>query len=908
MAGIFAPKLQSEVAYERPVEQPSMLGALAGLGGDFLQSYSASQRRSGGASGSTKVDPQLGTFAKGLERVEAIRNEKGEQAALIAERQLATNFAMQGVEFDTDYQNVYTKTTGRVWAGYGRSNEDFMREQSLQDPQVQASYVASYALLPQDATDEQRIEYAIGQKATLQASADVIARSKAEQGYQWSVQTEAAYGNAIDTFLNTNLGAMVSTQQQGGTVGPQSLANLGASWSQLKVGVSRPSGVSDDQWKSTQAKITSIDNLLTTLTKASSSDVLFEEITTALARTLIAEGDGSPESILAAATAIKDPVSFRDLSGLGGRIDDFIMTVGKSINLDITQPQLFGHIAEQTGLGETVGGNITLDKLPASIASKVEGLSPQQFYDGLKASGQLTKLTDASALQRPEGRQQFVENSAGIGAVLMGMGNDDFLSASFLTELVGNRQFIQNVKTLDSVDPEGATVARTYVRSGLNTELVRQQRNLAAIDATSVASWNGSNYVIDQDQLRAKTATSRVEGFNRSMQKYYGGDVVAGIRDGFRGVIGDGYTDVVQLAGLYNLEGALDRRDAIGVINDTLKGLAVEEPETAGQTQNNGVQSTTASLIERYESGRGGYDTLFNQAQGSGGPFEGFNVSQKTLGELYEFSNPSGAQGTYGAYVKATNPKEVLATPMGRFQFVGKTLKEVAKKMGLPDDTVFNKETQDAMFLFLARDVMAGKSQEGKIKALRGTWDGFNKKEDGRYVVSDAELIQMIAEVEGGNPNLGGGGSTTPEYTPRITTTELPPAPTSPTAPEVMSTAPELITAPSIDSTQPTIGVGSDAALSRLLPEELEEPQSQDTNPSAVVVAEGLSEDVRSFLNRLDEDIPDDKVTELLEYFGIRTDTEFGNMIANSLTRSETEQGQKRKAEALRYFLDQLER
>tara|TARA_R110000823_G_scaffold296_3_gene1396 strand:- start:1027 stop:3618 length:2592 start_codon:yes stop_codon:yes gene_type:complete len=578
MAGIFAPKLQSEVAYERPVEQPSMLGALAGLGGDFLQSYSASQR-SGGASGSTKVDPQLGTFAKGLERVEAIRNEKGEQAALIAERQLATNFAMQGVEFDTDYQNVYTKTTGRVWAGYGRDNEDFMREQSLQDPQVQASYVASYALLPQDATDEQRIEYAIGQRATIQASSDVIARSKAEQGYQWSVQTEAAYNNAIDTFLNTNLGALVATQQQGGTVGPQSLANLSASWSQLKVGVSRPSGVLDDQWKSTQAKITSIDNLLTTLTKASSSDVLFEEITTALVRTLIAEGDGSPESILAAATAIKDPTSFRDLSGLGGRIDDFIMTVGKSINLDISQPQLFGHIAEQTGLGETVGGNITIDTLPASVASKVEGLSPQQWLDGLKASGQFTALTDANTLQRPEGRQQFVENSAGIGAVLMGMGNDDFLSASFLTELVGNRQFIQNVKTLDSVDPEGATVARTYVRSGLNTELVRQQRNLAAVEATSTATWNGSNYVIDQEQLRTKVPTSRIEDFNRSLQKNYGGDILSGVRDGFRRM--NDVTDVVQLAGLYNLEGAVDRRDAIGVINETLKGLAVEEPAGA---------------------------------------------------------------------------------------------------------------------------------------------------------------------------------------------------------------------------------------------------------------------------------------------------------------------------------------
>ena len=820
MAGIFAPKLQSEVAYERPVEQPSMLGALAGLGGDFLQSYSASQRRSGGASGSTKVDPQLGTFAKGLERVEAIRNEKGEQAALIAERQLATNFAMQGVEFDTDYQNVYTKTTGRVWAGYGRSNEDFMREQALQDSQVQASYVASYALLPQDSADEQRIEYAIGQKATLQASADVIARSKAEQGYQWSVQTEAAYGTAIDTFLNTNLGALVSTQKQGGTVGPQALANLGASWSQLKVGVSRPSGVSDDQWKSTQAKITSIDNLLTTLTKASSSDVLFEEITRAFASALIAEGGGSTESILAAASAIKDPASLRDISGLSGRVDELIMKVGRSLNLEITQPQLFGHIAEQTGLGETVGGNITLDKLPASIASKVEGLSPQQFYDGLEASGQLTKLTDASALQRPEGRQQFVENSAGIGAVLMGMGNDDFLSASFLKELVGNRQFIQNVKTLDSVDPEGATVARTYVRSGLNTELVRQQRNLAAIDATSVASWNGSNYVIDQDQLRAKTATSRVEGFNRSMQKYYGGDVVAGIRDGFRGVIGDGYTDVVQLAGLYNLEGALDRRDAIGVINDTLKGLAVEEPETAGQTQNNGVQSTTASLVANGPvSVNLGID--FGQIEDDAGLPTGFlerTAQIESSGDPSAKNSTSSAGGLFQQIDKnareygVTNRFDPMQSTKGAVKFAQDNQRTLR--------IVLNREPTAAE-LYLAHQqggggasALLGNANENVVSVLTRVYDG------------NAERARDAVRLNGGQESMTAGefaniwinkfnkGVRSPNLSPEVTTSELPPAPTEGTT-SVPASAP--LTTSLRPQARPEAG----------LPEEVEEDRTK---------------------------------------------------------------------------------
>lgn len=160
--------------------------------------------------------------------------------------------------------------------------------------------------------------------------------------------------------------------------------------------------------------------------------------------------------------------------------------------------------------------------------------------------------------------------------------------------------------------------------------------------------------------------------------------------------------------------------------------------------------SVTAQLIDKYESGRGGYRTLFRQAQEAGKPFEGYDVTTKTLGELYEFSNPSGAVGTYGAYVKANNPKGDLATPMGRYQFIGTTLRDTAKRMNLPDSTVFTPDVQDAMFLFLARDAIEGKSQEGKRKALRGTWDGFNK-------ATDTQLNQMISEIESGNPDLGGG-------------------------------------------------------------------------------------------------------------------------------------------------------
>ena len=581
MADLFAPKLQAEVAYERPiqpVETPSAIGALAGLGEFFVTQYGREQA-GGGSKRATSIDPNLAVFQQGLERIEAIRDQKGESAALIAERQLAKNFATAGIEFDTDFQSVYTTTTGRQWAGYGRDPEAFMMENALQDSDVQASFIASYAVLPEDATDDQRIEYAIGQKATVQAAADVIARSKAEAGYKWSVQTEAAYAEAVDTFVNIGMGGLIQTTQSGQRVGPQSIANLQAQWAQYKVQLSRPTAITDDQWKATQAKIANVDNMFTMLTKASSSDVLFEEITTAFSDALLAEGGGSTESILAAASAIKDPTSLMNL--MGGNVETFVMDVSKSINLDIAQPQLFGHILEQNEvpLGGAIEGDATIQSLPPEVEAKIAGLSPQEHFDALKASGKLTSLTDNNSLQRPEGRQQFVENAASIGAVMMSMENDEFLSSSFLRQLVANPNFIQNISNLDGVDPEGAAVARTYVRSGLNTELVRQERNLASIEGNSLASWNGNNYDLDMEALSQRASGIRIQEFTRSLDRYYGGDLAVAVEDGFKRMTD--VTDVVQVAGLYNLEQALDRRTSIGVINETLNALSTGEEVSA---------------------------------------------------------------------------------------------------------------------------------------------------------------------------------------------------------------------------------------------------------------------------------------------------------------------------------------
>tara|TARA_R100000951_G_scaffold88673_1_gene76740 strand:- start:7 stop:570 length:564 start_codon:yes stop_codon:yes gene_type:complete len=153
--------------------------------------------------------------------------------------------------------------------------------------------------------------------------------------------------------------------------------------------------------------------------------------------------------------------------------------------------------------------------------------------------------------------------------------------------------------------------------------------------------------------------------------------------------------------------------------------------------------SVTQSTLSAVEAR--GYDTLFGNYESGNTPFKGYSVSTKTVGELIDFSRPSGE---YGRYVKPRLPKNTEAykkgltsTPMGKYQIVGGTLRDLVNRMKLPQDTVFNKATQDRMFLFLAKENIAkAKTQSQKRSNLRSIWEGFKK-------VDDATLDALIEEV-----------------------------------------------------------------------------------------------------------------------------------------------------------------
>lgn len=668
MADAFAPQLGTEVRFNQPVETPSAFGALAELGSFFVDNLADTQRRQ--ATAAPKVDTNLATFRAGLEKVEAIRQERGETAAQVAERQLASNFAMAGINFDAAYEDVYTTTTGRQWAGYGQDVQATMLQETLKDPVVQSSYIAGLAVLGPDATQDQLVEYAIGQKATLEAANNEIAKSKAQAGYTWSVSTEAAYGANIDNFLNTSLGALSVNSQQGGRVSPMDVQNMKGQWSQLKVALSRPPNISDDQWKSTQDKIANIDSLLTTFEKASSSEALLEELSTAIATSITAGKEGDLQALIAGASAAKDINLFANLTGV-----DFattLMDAGKGLKLDVTQQDLFGHILDdQSSLVGVEDPNSFLSTIPDTVKTRIEGKTPEEIFNGLDASGKLAGLVKPADLNRPEAKEQFVTNAATIGAVLMNNPSESFLSDSALKQLIANPGFIRNVIALDAIDPEGATVARQYVRSGLNIERGRQVTNFGTIEAylqDKGIVWNGTAYAL----------TPEAEASGPRVVPSFGG------------------MGAITLSPLQEnaefIRQAMDRRAAIVTIDRAMKALEVPTAETTNRAGGAGSQSTSTSPIVSVVEAGEGFITVRRQ-NGTEERLEGNRASRNNNpGNIQygEFAKSAGAIGTDGRFAvfpsyevgRAAKKKLLWDTK----SYSGKTIEEAINRYAPPSE------------------------------------------------------------------------------------------------------------------------------------------------------------------------------------------------------------------------------
>jgi hypothetical protein len=133
-----------------------------------------------------------------------------------------------------------------------------------------------------------------------------------------------------------------------------------------------------------------------------------------------------------------------------------------------------------------------------------------------------------------------------------------------------------------------------------------------------------------------------------------------------------------------------------------------------------------AKAIDIGESG-GDYGALLGFTNRPGRKFDDVDITSKTINELLEFADGSGP---YAAYSK----KQVgrVATPMGRYQIVGSTLRNLKNKLGLTGEEQFTPEMQDKLFLALLKGRGYDKYKSGEmtkeefLASVSKEWEGLS--------------------------------------------------------------------------------------------------------------------------------------------------------------------------------------
>jgi hypothetical protein len=169
----------------------------------------------------------------------------------------------------------------------------------------------------------------------------------------------------------------------------------------------------------------------------------------------------------------------------------------------------------------------------------------------------------------------------------------------------------------------------------------------------------------------------------------------------------------------------------------------VQNASFTGDGDLNREESLMARAIDIGETGgEGSYDTLLGFSHREGGTFSNIKPSQMTIDELIEFSGP-------GSQYRKFSKKHVgrVATPMGRYQIVGTTLRELKESLELKGTELFDAKMQDQLFKQLLEKRGYSDFLDGKISAdkflnrLDDEWEGLKTSRRSR-----ATLLRAIKE------------------------------------------------------------------------------------------------------------------------------------------------------------------
>ena len=170
------------------------------------------------------------------------------------------------------------------------------------------------------------------------------------------------------------------------------------------------------------------------------------------------------------------------------------------------------------------------------------------------------------------------------------------------------------------------------------------------------------------------------------------------------------------------------------------------------------IRSDSLIAAEFDKSESNSYDALFGYAEKTNTPFKGKKITELTLDELKKFTSDRGKGSYFNFNANEKKGRRAKTTPLGKFQIVGSTLKGLIDNYGWDLNTVFDKKTQDQMYLQLANEVMnvpfGSLPTLAQANKLKSQFEGFNKITPSEMSNLAIETQRMIQRIKQTDPNF----------------------------------------------------------------------------------------------------------------------------------------------------------
>ena len=181
------------------------------------------------------------------------------------------------------------------------------------------------------------------------------------------------------------------------------------------------------------------------------------------------------------------------------------------------------------------------------------------------------------------------------------------------------------------------------------------------------------------------------------------------------------------------------------------RNLALENPDIALEISNL-INTYSTEPQEQVTNGltfaesSNDPDALWKQSQKE--TFKNFTPTQSTLKEVLEFTK---FDGEYADWSRQQGQNKTTHTPVGKYQFVGATLRDIKNRKGfddlnINDNTIFTEQVQDKLFEWYIKDTIksvgTNATQEDKREKIRARFEGATTEK-----VSNKELDLIIEQI-----------------------------------------------------------------------------------------------------------------------------------------------------------------